>query len=881
VNSSGLREVARRSVVAIAAAAALSVGPAAPVLAAPSDWPTYHYDATRSGNDPSTGTATALSAAWTSAVLNGQVYAEPLVVSGHVIVATEGDSVYSLDVATGTKQWQYDLGTPVPLSSLPCGNINPVGITGTPVVDMASNTVYAVGFIQPKVYQLVGLDLTTGAKKFGPLTIAPSGFDPNVQGERGALAFSAGRVIIPFGGWWGDCGSYRGRVVSVNTADGSSVAWATTATRAGAWAPSGTSVDASGNIYVATGNGDATGTPMDTESVIRFSPPLTRADSFTPTDWNTLNINDTDLGSIGPTVLAGGLIFQTGKEGIGYLLHANALGGTGGQAFNARVCSANADASFGGTAYADPYIYVPCSDGVKALKLTTGATPSFAQQWAGPNFFAGPPIVSGGIVWDVATMAGTLYGFDALTGTQKFSVSVSGLTHFATPAASAGRLFMPTGSQITTFYTTPPTPPAITGIAPTSGPNCGGTTVVVTGRQFSGATAVKFGTAAALKFTVDSDTQVTAVSPAGTGTVDVTVTAPNGTSATSAADQFTYTVPGTTPGPTIAKVTPNTSPLQGGLTVTVTGGCLAGTTAVMFGTTAGTTITNVSPNQVTAVNPAEAAGTVDVTVTTPAGTSVVSANDKFTYVDGYWLGATDGGVFTFGHAQFYGSTGSMTLNKPVVGMAATPDDGGYWLVASDGGIFTFGDAGFFGSTGSLALNKPVVGMAPTLDGKGYWLVASDGGIFTFGSAGFFGSTGSLALTKPVVGMAATPDGKGYWLVASDGGIFSFGTATFFGSMGGHPLTKPVVGIAATPDGKGYWMVASDGGIFTFGTAGFFGSMGGHPLTRPVVGIAATRDAKGYWMVASDGGIFTFGTAGFFGSTGGIALNKPIVGMAAS
>ncbi len=109
-------------------------------------------------------------------------------------------------------------------------------------------------------------------------------------------------------------------------------------------------------------------------------------------------------------------------------------------------------------------------------------------------------------------------------------------------------------------------------------------------------------------------------------------------------------------------------------------------------------------------------------------------------------------------------------------MAATRDGGGYWLVASDGGIFNYGDAGFYGSSGSIALNKPIVGMAATPEGKGYWLVASDGGIFSYGDAGFYGSTGSIHLNKPIVGMAPTPDGKGYWLVASDGGIFSYGNA---------------------------------------------------------------------------------------------------------
>jgi hypothetical protein len=129
-------------------------------------------------------------------------------------------------------------------------------------------------------------------------------------------------------------------------------------------------------------------------------------------------------------------------------------------------------------------------------------------------------------------------------------------------------------------------------------------------------------------------------------------------------------------------------------------------------------------------------------------------------------------------------------------MAATPDGHGYWLVASDGGIFSFGDATFYGSMGGKTLNKPIVGMAATPDGHGYWMVASDGGIFSFGDATFYGSMGGKTLNKPIVGMAATPDGAGYWMVASDGGIFSFGDATFYGSMGGKTLPGPIVSIAA-------------------------------------------------------------------------------------
>jgi N-acetylmuramoyl-L-alanine amidase len=215
---------------------------------------------------------------------------------------------------------------------------------------------------------------------------------------------------------------------------------------------------------------------------------------------------------------------------------------------------------------------------------------------------------------------------------------------------------------------------------------------------------------------------------------------------------------------------------------------------------------------------------------------------------GYWLVASDGGVFGFGNAPFYGSTGNAALNRPIVGMAVTPRGGGYWLVASDGGVFSFGNAPFYGSTGAIDVNAPIVAMAPTPDGRGYWLVAADGGVFSFGDAPFYGSTGGTDLTKPVVGMAVTPRGGGYWLVAADGGVFSFGDAPFYGSTGGTDLTKPIVGMASTARGGGYWLVAADGGVFTFGDARFFGSVGGGQHVAPDVGMAATPGGNGYWLV---------------------------------
>jgi cell wall-associated NlpC family hydrolase len=152
-----------------------------------------------------------------------------------------------------------------------------------------------------------------------------------------------------------------------------------------------------------------------------------------------------------------------------------------------------------------------------------------------------------------------------------------------------------------------------------------------------------------------------------------------------------------------------------------------------------------------------------------------------------------------------------------VGLAPTHDGLGYWMVATDGGIFSYGDAQFYGSTGNLVLNKPVVGMATTPDGNGYWMVASDGGIFSYGDAGFYGSTGSIVLNQPIVAMAPTPDGRGYWLVAEDGGIFAFGDAPFYGSVAGT-TGEPVEKLVSTTTGKGYWVLEQNGTAVAVGDA---------------------------------------------------------------
>ncbi len=241
-------------------------------------------------------------------------------------------------------------------------------------------------------------------------------------------------------------------------------------------------------------------------------------------------------------------------------------------------------------------------------------------------------------------------------------------------------------------------------------------------------------------------------------------------------------------------------------------------------------------------------------------------------VAGYWLLGNDGGIFSFGDANFHGSMGGTHLNEPMVGMAATNDDGGYWTVASDGGIFSFGDANFHGSMGGAHLNEPMVGMAATNDDGGYWTLASDGGIFSFGDANFHGSMGGAHLNEPMVGMAATNDDGGYWTVASDGGIFSFGDAAYHGSLGDIHLTEPIVAMAATPNDGGYWLVAADGGVFALGDAPYEGSLPGDGVRGTAVAIIPSADGLGYLIVTAGGRAVPFGDAPQFGDPDSVVSN---------
>jgi hypothetical protein len=254
---------------------------------------------------------------------------------------------------------------------------------------------------------------------------------------------------------------------------------------------------------------------------------------------------------------------------------------------------------------------------------------------------------------------------------------------------------------------------------------------------------------------------------------------------------------------------------------------------------------------------------------------------------GYWLVGSDGGIFTFGSAQFYGSTGSLRLQRPVVGIVPTKDRGGYWLDASDGGVFAFGDAGFYGSIPGLglhpagsglpnSLNAPIVGMVPSADGGGYFMVASDGGVFAFGDATFAGSCPGIGgCGGAAVSVMPDSTGRGYWLVTANGNVHAFGDAPNFGAPG--PVGSPVTSAVRTPDGGGYWILLANGTVYGYGDAHNDGSPAGQfGGLDPATAIFATSDGGGYWVAAADGAVDRYGDAPGDGSMLGTHLNGPVI-----
>ena len=407
------------------------------------DWVTYQHNAARRG-ETADGPASAQIAQKWATPAGGDVYAQPLVVGHQIIVATEADTVVALAVGDGHVVWRTTVGTPVPLSSLPCGDVDPSGITSTPVADPSTNTVWVADETgSPIRHELVSLDLTTGAIK-ARRTVDPPGSDPKAQQIRAALTLLGGSVYVPLGGLFGDCGSYRGYVVGARVdGTGGLAVWqvADPAGGGGIWTTSGATV-AGGALLVATGNSRSTNAYADGDSVVRLTPALQKADEFAPSNWAQLNASDGDLNTSGPAVV-GRQILQVGKDATGYLLNLDHLGGIGGQVAKLSVCRA-----FGGTAQANGMVYEPCTDGLAAVTVGPG---TLSLAWATNGYDGGTPIVAGHVVWQLDVSGGRLYGYDATSGQRLATAAVGPVHHFAPVAAGDGLLVVAGQDRIVAF----------------------------------------------------------------------------------------------------------------------------------------------------------------------------------------------------------------------------------------------------------------------------------------------------------------------------------------------------------------------------------------------------------------------------------------------
>jgi outer membrane protein assembly factor BamB len=377
--------------------------------------------------------------------VDADLYASPLIVGGHVIVATENNTVYSLDLFTGASVWTRHLGDPVDSSTLPCGNISPTsGITGTPAADPATGRLYVVAYMHSHHHVLFALRLVDGSVVWQQ-DIDPPGSNPQAQQLRGALAIGSGFVYVPFGGLFGDCGDYRGYVVGVPLSGGQSLVFKVPATRgASIWAPSGPTVAPDGSVYVVTGNAFGSGFGYS-DAALQLSPDLQTVRSyFAPANWQQLNAGDVDLGSVGATVLPGlDRVVIIGKEGVLYLLQAGKLGGIGGEITSRKLCSG----AYGGTAWSGSTVFVPCTDGLYAVSVSSS---SLDVAWRVGRPADASPIVSAGVIWAIEPSSGTLYALDPASGKVAYSTRLgsSSPRRFSTPAATDGFVVAPAGKRV-------------------------------------------------------------------------------------------------------------------------------------------------------------------------------------------------------------------------------------------------------------------------------------------------------------------------------------------------------------------------------------------------------------------------------------------------
>jgi hypothetical protein len=851
-------------------------------------------------DEPGLGPATVESPAFGrlfSTAVNGDVYAQPILDDGVVLVATEQDWLYGLDPVTGAVKWSRQIGNYFPDGPLGCGDLVPdLGVTSTPVVDPATGIAYFVdqqyvtGKSGPTAYYMQAVNPANGSEEphfpvhiGGAASNDPSeSFVPDQQLNRPGLLLLGGVVYAGFSSHC-DIGPYWGFVAGVSTAGRQTTMWsdeadtsnsADTNSGGGIWqAGAGLVSDGPNQILLTTGNGDPGTSPSGTipassppadlgESVVRLAVQpngsLKATNFFTPTDAITLDQNDLDFGTGAPVALPSELstaryphlLVASGKEGDLYLLNRDDLGGVGtgpgGTDGTLATVPTGPSAPYPmafGTAGVWPgnggYVYLPTSDGYGPGSLEAFAFGTTAGGARPTLTLVTPPATAPGIGFasssPIVTSNGTSSGSAVVWVVNMDGAGSEGdlQAYAAVPTHGTLQLLRSWPVGISTKFNGPGVADGRLYVATSDGH------VLGFGERVTSAVG---GSGLALPTTVDGSSS--------SGTLTLTANESNLDVTAISTDSNAFRLGKTSP-PLPARLAKGAH-----LVVDVTfrpasGGAQRAELAV-----------------------SSSAGQSNFPL---SGLGLTAAQFD---VHGYRLASASGAVLSFGDASAKWCPGTSVNEQtaPVASAAATRDGAGCWLVTKTGAIYAEGDAISYGSEAGRVLKSPIVAIAPTADGRGYWFTAGDGGVFAFGDARFHGSEGGAHLNKPIVGMAATADGRGYWLVASDGGIFAFGDAHFYGSEGSAHLNRPIVGMATPADGKGYWLVAADGGLFSFGDAHFYGSEGGSHLVSPVVGMGAPAYGEGYWLVEANGRVGAFGDASYEGSAPA-GLESPVVAVA--
>jgi outer membrane protein assembly factor BamB len=409
-------------------------------------WATYHRTNDRSGH-VARAPRGPLRHGWTRS-LRGAVYGEPLVLGSTLVVATTENYVYGLDARTGVPRWRRHLGTPQPLSGLPCGNVDPLGVISTPAYSGRTGSVYVAAETRGGTHRLWALTPRTGAVRWHRGLDTQRDRNRLAEQQRSALSVVDDRVVTTFGGLAGDCDDYVGYATSVPAnGRGATTSYAVpTAREGGMWSPAGGVQGTNGSLYVASGNGaELRGSWDRSDSVTELVPrTMRRLSVFAPSTWQDDNVRDLDLGSSSPAVVRPvDRMVIAGKRGVVYLLRPD-LGGIGSEVASLSGCTA-----FGGAAVSGTTVLMPCKGETSIRALRVGAS-SLSWSWTRSGVY-GSPVIAGTHVYAADEGSGDLVVLRLSDGAIVQRRHVGELAHFPSQVVSGDWVFVPTMHGVSAF----------------------------------------------------------------------------------------------------------------------------------------------------------------------------------------------------------------------------------------------------------------------------------------------------------------------------------------------------------------------------------------------------------------------------------------------